>query len=267
MQAEKENHRRRSKHWARMRQIAPAAAAAHRLKVDPQPGTFGSAPQQQAGGNAGTAPGQRLPRNPASDSPGSLLVVTRSMRLAPISDARAVAFFSVSLACGNGNVSFNGTIRGQSFAPSEAISGNGSLRNSTSTFGVIELASPSGICQQLSAHHALKNAKYFSIDVRDVNPTTGVFTAPTAPGTYTVRAGTGQPPAKWAGAVYIPTDANCLSQSGPFAVSGTVTITSVSNGSYSGNFDLILDSGDHVSGSFNASNCAALTSTTSVDCI
>jgi hypothetical protein len=42
------------------------------------------------------------------------------------------------------------------------------------------------------------------------------------------------------------------------SVSGPVTLTGVSNGSYSGNFDVTFDSGDHLTGSFGASNCANL---------
>lgn len=40
--------------------------------------------------------------------------------------------------------------------------------------------------------------------------------------------------------------------------SGTVTLTSVSGNRFSGNFDLVLDSGDHVTGSFDPEECPAL---------
>jgi hypothetical protein len=41
-------------------------------------------------------------------------------------------------------------------------------------------------------------------------------------------------------------------------VSGTVTLTGNSGGAYSGSFDLSFESGDHVTGTFNAARCAGI---------
>src|SRR5215831_8836421 len=148
--------------------------------------------------------------------------------------ARAILsglLLSLLFGCGGGgsNNSVNGTVRGKSMQAVDAIAGTGAG-------AAIALSSTGGICGKVSAGQQAS--------------------APTAPGTYPIT----QSGAKQAGAVYIQTDANCQNVVGSpvTAISGTVTLTSVSNGSYSGNFDLTLDSNDHISGSFSAANCPGL---------
>ena len=139
----------------------------------------------------------------------------------------------------------------------DATSANGSFTQSfppsTVNAGIIGISSVGGICAKASASQAPKNSQFLLLVVVDYN---GALTsAPTAPGTYTVSTTA----SKRAGAQYIQLDANCQNTVGSvFSVSGTVTLTSVNNGSYAGTFDLTLNSGDHITGSFSASNCPGL---------
>ncbi len=181
--------------------------------------------------------------------------------------ALAGLFLCVLIRCGgSGKVTFNGTIRGQSFVPSDAISMNGT--NGTSTFSSINITSQSGLCGLLSARQFPKNSKHFLIDLADVNqtPFAFTFTAPSAAGTYTVSRDSNPLPAKWASVAHLLSGADCQSSEIAFGVSGTVTITSLNGGSYSGNFDVTLNTTDHVTGSFNASYCDP-PPTTTIQCI
>src|SRR5262249_25585325 len=92
----------------------------------------------------------------------------------------------------------------------------------------------------------------------DVNGTT--FSAPTAPGAYAIYHGSGTLPAKFASFVVALTDATCHDTNADDALgtSGTVTLSSVSGNRFSGSFDLMLDSGDHLTGSFDPEECPAL---------
>jgi hypothetical protein len=83
------------------------------------------------------------------------------------------------------------------------------------------------------------------------------LTAPTAPGTYTISSSL--PPtvphaANVAGRIV---DATCSNNTANDAValSGTVQLTGVEAGTYTGTFDLVLDSADHITGSFDAPTC------------
>lgn len=68
-------------------------------------------------------------------------------------------------------------------------------------------------------------------------------------------------------------DATCqdITAQGASGTSGTVTLSSVSGNRFSGSFDLVLDSGDHVTGSFDPQECPALAklvnSTTTPSCM
>jgi hypothetical protein len=58
------------------------------------------------------------------------------------------------------------------------------------------------------------------------------------------------------------TDLNCaaISNNGAKATSGTVTLTKVSGNTFAGSFDALLDSEDHITGSFSPDECPAIQS-------
>ncbi len=53
-------------------------------------------------------------------------------------------------------------------------------------------------------------------------------------------------------------DATCVNNADNDALadSGTVVLTGVSGGTFTGTFDVVMDSGDHVTGTFDAPTCS-----------
>ena len=161
----------------------------------------------------------------------------------------------LAAACGSGGSSA-GTIKGQAFSPQEASSGNVSLGGSD-TGAAILVANTTGICADLAASKQPKNLQALLLILFDVSASTGAKSAPAAPGTYTVSTGT---QAKSAIVLYSVTDATCkeITAQGATGVSGTVTLTSASNGSYSGTYAVTFDSSDRLSSSFTAASCSSI---------
>jgi hypothetical protein len=124
--------------------------------------------------------------------------------------------------------------------------------------GGILLTSTGGTCGDITANQAHQNEKGVFIDVWDVVGTT--TNAPTAAGTYSIYQGTGTSPPKAASLSAIVFDATCkeITGDGAKATTGTVTLTAVSGTKYNGTFDVALDSGDHVTGSFEPEECPGL---------
>ncbi len=187
-----------------------------------------------------------------------------------------VVAVSAALACNSGGVggsavgsaTINGNINGHAFQAADAIAANVMVpiqgTTTTASSGLVAIASNSGLCADVNANKEPKSTQYLLLAFTDVNPATGQTSTPTAPGVYVVSSGS-TPPPRWAIAFYYQTDASCLAVAGASetAVSGTITLSSVNNGSYSGSFDLTMGSGasaaaDHVTGSFNAPNCPAV---------
>src|SRR5262249_16777398 len=85
---------------------------------------------------------------------------------------------------------------------------------------------------------------------------TSGLTLPTGPGTFTIGAATGNA-ATW---VSIVTDATCteLPTSEATATSGTITLTATSGNVFDGTYDVVLDSGDSVTGKFSPVGCSGL---------
>jgi hypothetical protein len=129
----------------------------------------------------------------------------------------------------------------------------------------IVLASTADLCGDAGASPVIdrKGQRFITIELRDVNG--AVKTAPTAPGTYTIYPNTGSEPAKSASLIAGGLDDTCqldddLSASGQ---SGTVTLTSVTGGVYAGSYDVVLNTGEKVAGSFAPTGCPALATASS----
>lgn len=174
---------------------------------------------------------------------------------------------AVCFACGGGvGVSVNGTVKGQSLKPADTVSAPVTVTvpkpgggTTTATVAGVVISDVSGLCAKASSNTTPKSAHFLFLGAADVNPTSFQITAASSAGTYSIYGG-GAPPAKVAEVVFYSYDATCtqIASQSATATSGTVILTSVNNGSYSGNFDVTFDSGDHVTGSFSASNCANL---------
>jgi hypothetical protein len=167
-------------------------------------------------------------------------------------------------ACGSSSSSpgsVSGTIHGATFSIVDAVSVSASMTDpmtgATSTEAFVLMSTTPHLCMDLAANRQHPSEKVFSIQMADINGTT--ISTPTAPGTFTVFTGTTPPPkAAIIGAVV--TDATCMSitASGAAGASGTVTLASISGNTFDGKFDVNLDSGDHVTGSFSPEDCPAL---------
>jgi hypothetical protein len=184
-------------------------------------------------------------------------------RLTPFLLAISIALACTSGGVGplNGTATVNGLLNGHAFQAADAIAAYVVVpigANPAAGSGSVTIASNLGLCQDASAYIEPKNTQYLLLAFTEMNPTSGQFTPPTAPGDFVV-AGTGT---RMAIASYTQTDASCheIPGAAETAVSGTITVSSLNSGSYSGSFDLTLVGGaiapaDHVTGSFTAPNC------------
>jgi hypothetical protein len=181
-----------------------------------------------------------------------------------------------ALACGStgpsANVTFVGTIRGMAFSPQDQGSSPAvvSVGGVSVNAGAVALLSRPNLCGYATANQEPMNTQFFVLFMTDVNLLAASSSPPSAPGTYTVFTGGGIPPAKAAAVRFFATDATCamIVAQGAEGISGTVTLTSVSNGVYAGSFDLTMQGTDalgnpvgptdHVTGTFDPPNCAAL---------
>ena len=187
-----------------------------------------------------------------------------TIRLTPFVLAISIALACTSGGVGalNGTATVNGLLNGHAFQAADAIAAYVvvPIGATAAGSGSVTIASNLGLCQDANAYIEPKNTQYLLLAFTEVNPTTGQFSPPTAPGVFVV-SGTGT---QIAIASYTQTDASCHEIPGApeTAVSGTITVSSLNNGSYSGSFDLTLVGGasapaDHVTGSFTAPNCPA----------
>lgn len=175
---------------------------------------------------------------------------------------------SATLACSGGvgpltgTATVNGMLNGHAFQAADAIAAYVVVPVGTTPAagsGSVTIASNIGLCQDANASIEPKSTQYLLLAFTEINPTSGQTSPPTAPGSYVV-SGTGT---QMAIASYTQTDASCheIPGAAETAVSGTITVSSLNNGSYSGTFDLTLVGGasapDHVTGSFTAPNCPA----------
>lgn len=130
-----------------------------------------------------------------------------------------------------------------------------------SSHALILIASTSNLCNDVDSVDR-KGQHFISIALRDINGSTR--SAPTAPGTYTIYPNTGSEPAKSASLNVGGYDNTCqldddLSASGQ---SGTVTLTSATGGVYKGSYDVTLNSGSHITGTFAPTACPKLATAT-----
>jgi len=162
-----------------------------------------------------------------------------------------------------------GNIHGSAFAIQDAVSASVAILTQHSA--AIVMSTTSGLCKDAAANAVHPNQKVVAITLFDVNGMT--LNTPTAPGTYTIFQGTGTPPAKTANWVASVNDATCneIKASSATATTGTVTLSAINGNAFSGSYDVVLDSGDHVTGSFDPEACpdlqTAINNTSASTCI
>jgi hypothetical protein len=134
--------------------------------------------------------------------------------------------------------------------------------------GLIVMTTTPHLCDDLAANTERKGEMAVSIALADITGQT--VTAPTMAGTYTVSSG-GPLPSKAAALNARATDQACMTVSAAKATAGTVKLKSVDANVFDGDFDVMLDSGDHITGSFSPEACpaiqSAIDSTTQVTCM
>jgi hypothetical protein len=162
-------------------------------------------------------------------------------------------------ACGGDDAGhISGTVHGTSISVGDSVSAAVTI-NSNQHGAAIVLTNESDACAQLTDHVQHPSEKVVIITVADYANLT--LTTPTAPGTYSIYQG-GTPPDKAATLQVVMTDLNCatIDNMGAKATSGTVTLTKVSGNTFAGSFDALLDSEDHITGSFSPDECPAIQS-------
>ena len=145
----------------------------------------------------------------------------------------------------------SGPIKGKTFVVADAIT-------LVRPDGVeIALASSPDQCVPAAQQVQHPNETALLILLADYDASTGHATAPSAAGTYTIDTGSTMMPhgATVEGNIL---DATCVNDAdnAALASSGTVALSSVANGTFTGTFDVLMDSGDHITGSFAAPTCA-----------
>ncbi len=179
------------------------------------------------------------------------------------------------LACGSadkkpGQNQVSGTIAGRALAAQDAASVQGAFHgfgfSGSST--LVQIADYANLCSLESSNHALANSSHLDLVLAQID-TSGGATPPSVPGIYVVTplsqnpnvAGTlrAQVWFAWYGA-------SCFKESWASGTSGAVTVLEVSAAGIQGTFDVFLDSGDHVTGSFDAPDCAGMDPNRSQTC-
>jgi len=167
-------------------------------------------------------------------------------------------------ACGGGDdspASLAGTIHGQSYSIQDAISSPLTYTTPggrTINEALIALSTTGNACDGVSANTVQPNEQDIFIELTDFNGT--AFGTPTAPGTYTIYTGNGTEPPNTAFFRALVVDGTCTDVPAKAAAgsTGTVTLAAITGNVFAGSFDVMLDSGDHVTGTFDPEACPAL---------
>jgi len=163
---------------------------------------------------------------------------------------------AVAGACGTKGNAIDGTIRGRSYSVKSAIAYRvpGIVLDSHLYFTGVLLTNASIDCRTTSDQISYKNLQVASIGIASNYAVDGGV----PPGTFHIGPlGFGLTgPQAAASAAFASTDSSC-NPSAAQTRSGSVTLSNV-NGPIEGSFDVVLDSSDHVTGSFSATECTGV---------
>lgn len=166
---------------------------------------------------------------------------------------------SVLVACGGSDAgSVSGTVHGAAVPVGDSISA-AVMINTNQHAAAIAMSSTADACAEVTNRVTHPSEKVVVITVGDYANLT--LTTPTAPGTYSIYQGGSVPP-KAATLKVTFSDLNCadIANMDAKATSGTVTLTSVSGNAFDGTFDVVMDSTDHIKGSFHPMECPQIQS-------
>lgn len=167
----------------------------------------------------------------------------------------------VAAGCGPGGagaIAVNGNVRGQPTLAVDNAAGSAVFPGTTSLVGAIVLSDRTGICAAFSGNVEPRSLRAVSIFVGQRASGGSGLAPPAGPGVYALGGGPSE--ARVAFLNVTQRDPACTLQDalGASATSGSVTLTRVSGGSYAGTFEASLDSGDALSGSFDALSCSGV---------
>jgi hypothetical protein len=169
----------------------------------------------------------------------------------------ALVLFAIA-ACGSSNAgggssSVTGTVSGAVVPTNDTIALVGPVTVTDPLTGValtlqellVLVSNAPNLCAIAQGSHNPPNITSLGISVGSVNP---IVT-----GTFPVGSASADPAA---GVAYTAVDAMCMGTTNQ-GQSGTVTISTITSTTVTGNFDVLLTSGDHLSGHFVAPVCNA----------
>ena len=157
------------------------------------------------------------------------------------------------IGCTSGQGSVSGNLPGGGLQVADQISTVVTM--DTDSDARILLTNTTNLCQDVSASIDRKSEHYIMLVLHDVGAS--AKTAPTAPGTYTIYPNTGSEPAKSVVMTAGGYDASCLPNDAETAQgqSGSVALTTVSGNVFAGTYDIVLNTGGHITGSFQPQAC------------
>jgi hypothetical protein len=165
---------------------------------------------------------------------------------------RALTVLVVVAACGTsapqGKGQVVGTLGGESLDVRDALSGCGLLSSQPTLH--VDLFNLADACHVIATSYP-DSERYLSLDLFDA-AAPFQYSPLAQPGDAVVVPDDPMSPGHYAAVEYWGIPATV-----PLGMSGIVHVTAVDPASVSGSFDVILDTGEHVTGSFTAPHCAA----------
>jgi hypothetical protein len=163
-------------------------------------------------------------------------------------------------ACGGSGTSVTGTVGGQSFDAQDAVFITGSSASTTGT--IVGMTTFGALCNAVTTNQIPKSSRVLSFQLAEANGTTAGPV--TGPGTFDFL-GSSSGATKVFAANWESFDATCTPTS-TSATGGSVTVTAVTATHIAATFDVTFGT-DHITGSFDASACAAPSSSGSPTCL
>ncbi len=154
-----------------------------------------------------------------------------------------------------GTATVNGTIAGRTIAAQDAVSNVADEGTGLSVAAVV-IADVPQVCAKMTAGQEPKSMQLIGF-LMGTRTDSGI-SPPAAPGVHTVLPPDVVVSGSFAVVKYGATGPTCNTLVELDGISGTVTLTDVHGGAYSGTFDVTFGDGSHATGSFTSARCRAM---------